>query len=145
MTIQREIDGTLKLYSGDTGAFIVENIPTDKDYMVFCEIRNRNGQNIGHQLMVYSEYKSSVTFHIDEDLSNLLIVPFDRKFEPYSYGIKICDPETYSEDTVNLLGYFGLACRIIVYPKQVEGIGMVGNSAPFLEIIKQVIIKKQLR
>lgn len=127
MTIEREIDGTLKLYQGDTGAFNVGGIPTDKNYMVFCEIRNRNGSPVGQQLMVESEGKDTVSFYIDDVLSDLLIVPFSRKFEPYSYGIKLCDPETYSEDTVNLLGLFGNACRIIVYPKVAEGLGVVGN------------------
>ena len=127
MTIQREIDGTLKLVQGDTGGFEYDGIPTDKNYMVFCEIRNRNGTPVGKQLMVESEGNPSVTFYIDDDLSDRLIVPFGRKFEPYSYGIKLCDPETYSEDTVNLLGLFGKACRIIVYPKQAEGLGIVGG------------------
>ena len=130
MAITREIDGTLKMYQGDTGAFNYENVPTDKNYMVFCEIRNRNGQPVGPQLMVESEGSDTVTFYIDDVFSDKLIVPFGRKFEPYSYGIKICDPETYSEDTVNLLGIIGKACRIIVYPKQAEGIGVVGKNCP---------------
>ena len=130
MAIIREIDGTLKMYQGDTGAFNYENVPTDKNYMVFCEIRNRNGQPVGPQLMVESEGSDTVTFYIDDVFSDKLIVPFGRKFEPYSYGIKICDPETYSEDTVNLLGIIGKACRIIVYPKQAEGIGVVGKNCP---------------
>ena len=130
MAIIREIDGTLKMYQGDTGAFIYDNVPTDKNYMVFCEIRNRNGQPVGTQLMVESEGSDTVTFYIDDVFSDKLIVPFGRKFEPYSYGIKICDPETYSEDTVNLLGIIGKACRIIVYPKQAEGIGIVGKNCP---------------
>lgn len=130
MAITREIDGTLKMYQGDTGAFIYDNVPTDKNYMVFCEIRNRNGQPVGTQLMVESEGSDTVTFYIDDVFSDKLIVPFGRKFEPYSYGIKICDPETYSEDTVNLLGIVGKACRIIVYPKQAEGIGVVGKNCP---------------
>lgn len=130
MTIQRDIDGTLKLYQGDTGGFSYDGIPTDKNYFVFCEIRDRNGTPVGKQLMVESEGNPSVTFYIDDDLSDRLIVPFGRKFEPYSYGIKLCDPETYSEDTVNLLGLYGKACRIIVYPKQAEGLGVVGGRCP---------------
>ena len=38
MTITREIDGTLKMYQGDTGGFLYEDVPTDKNYFVFCQI-----------------------------------------------------------------------------------------------------------
>lgn len=128
--IRKEIDGTIKFYCGDTGGFEVENIPTDKNYFVFCEIRNRNGDPIDSQLMVESLEKDTVKFYIDDKLSDLLIVPFGRKFEPYSYGIKICDVNTYTEDTLNLLGLYGKPCRIIVYPKLVEGLGVVGEPCP---------------
>ncbi len=127
MAITKEIEGTLKMYQGDTGGFSYENVPTDKNYFVFCQIRNRNGDPVGNQLMVESNYSNIVDFFIDDTLSDLLVVPFGRSFEPYSYSIKICDANTYSEDTVNLLGIYGQPCRIIVYQKQAEGFGVIGN------------------
>ena len=121
MSVILEPDFTLKIIQGDCGGFVVSDIPTDKNYHVYFQIRDRNNRPVGEQLMVESDGADFVEFYIDTELSDLLRVPFGRTFEPYTYGIKIYDPELEAEITSSLNGIFGKPNRLVVYPKQAEG------------------------
>lgn len=123
MTIIQEEDYTLKIIQGDTGTFEIDSIPTDKNYHVYCQVRDRNRRPVGTQLMEDSGGNDKVTFKVTTALSDRLRVPRCRTFEPYTYGIKIFDPETEEEITYQRNGEIGKAYRLIVYPKQAEGPG----------------------
>ena len=62
-------------------------------------------------------------FSLTADFTDLLKVPKGKNYAFYSYGIKICDIETKTEDTLIVEnGNYGDKNLIIVYPRKVMGI-----------------------
>ncbi len=117
-----EADGTILTYQGDTGELVINGIPTDQNYKVYFAIQDEKRNFIGKELMVNSLSQSSVSIHIDSELTDLLEVPINKKNNIYYYGIKLCTPGTLDEDTMFIAGGdFATQNKIIVYPKKVEG------------------------
>lgn len=116
--------GNISLYQGDSGEIIITDLPIDKNYKVFFSIYNSKGKNIGPELSVYSYKKAEIVFFIPSSLTDLLAVTGDiNNTEEYYYGVKICDEQKGTEDTL-LLGNneIGTLNSIIVYPRKVKGL-----------------------
>lgn len=113
----------ISLIQGDSGTFVVNGIPTDKNYTVYFGIRDKDRKPIGNELVVNSNYSSKVIFYLTGEFTNLLTVPKDEYCEVYFYGVKICSEEDNMEDTLSFAsGEIGGVNTITVYPKKVEGV-----------------------
>lgn len=125
MTIIQE-NGILKLYQGDTGLLKISGIPADKNYRVFFQVQTKDRTLIEPQMFVESNFEDSVILQITADLTDQLTVSANKRYEVYTYGIKLCYSDEQIEDienTVFIKGQsFGSESRIYVYPKKVEGI-----------------------
>lgn len=116
-------NGNITCVQGDSGTLSVSGIPTDKNYTVYFAIQDENRNSIGTELYVNTNRNSTVMFIITGVLTDLLKVKKGEETATYYYGIKLCDTEDNTEDTL-LLGNSSIGDRtsITVYPKKVEGI-----------------------
>ncbi len=116
-------NGNITMIQGDSGTLSVSGIPTDKNYTVYFAIQDENRNSIGTELYVNTNRNSTVMFIITGVLTDLLKVKKGEETATYYYGIKLCDTEDNTEDTL-LLGNSSIGDRtsITVYPKKVEGI-----------------------
>lgn len=116
-------NGNITMIQGDSGTLSVSGIPTDKNYTVYFAIQDENRNSIGTELYVNTNRNSTVMFIITGVLTDLLKVKKGEETATYYYGIKLCDTEDNTEDTL-LLGNSNIGDRtsITVYPKKVEGI-----------------------
>ena len=72
---------------------------------------------------VASNKSDFVVFSLTADFTDLLKVPKGKSYAIYTYGIKVCDTETKTEDTLIIEGSnYGDKNLIIVYPRKVMGI-----------------------
>ena len=107
---------------GDSGEIILQGLNTDKNYVVYFAIYDKNRQTIGNEIYVNTNQNSSIVFTIPSQLTDLLVVPKKEKFAHYYYGIKVCYPSEGTENTICLGNkQAGEPNVITVYPKQVEG------------------------
>jgi len=120
MTINVDNNGTIYIHQGDSGQLIIDGLSTDKDYRVYFAVKDKNRKPVGSELVVNSNYKTSVTFILSGEFTDLFVVPADENYAIYYYAMKICcDGE---ENTLAVDGSeFGKMNLIIVYPKMVEG------------------------
>lgn len=128
MSIEVTPEGVLKIIQGDTGSMIIDGIPTDKNYEIYLAIRRKDRSLVLPEMKQDSNFNDLVIFEITKQMSDLLHVPQGVSCQLYYWGVKMCDPETGYEDTMNVGecrcngGYFGKWNRLYVYPKIVEGI-----------------------
>ena len=131
MALFRINDTDLKLYCGDTGNLRISNLPTDKNYKVYWEVIRAKTQETVFEISVDSNNADNVLFVLDSDHSDLLTVPNINTPETFYWSIKICDPDTCSEDTVipktkidpnTGLATFSKPYKLIVLYKMVEGL-----------------------
>lgn len=117
-----ESDATMKVIQGDSFYFPFYDIPHDKDYLLSVGIFDSN-RNFMFELSARTEHKRTLRIEVEKTLSDLLTVFKSYKFQTYYYGAKLSDTETGQEDTctVNNKDY-GSLNRLIVYPKQSEGL-----------------------
>lgn len=123
MAFSIDNNGNITMIQGDSGTLSVSGIPTDKNYTVYFAIQDENRNSIGTELYVNTNRNSTVMFIITGVLTDLLKVKKGEETATYYYGIKLCDTEDNTEDTL-LLGNSSIGDRtsITVYPKKVEGI-----------------------
>ena len=121
----------LKLYCGDTGNLRITGIPTSKNYKMYLEVIRARTQETVFELCVDSNNADNVLFVIDSEHSDLLTVSNINAPETYYWSVKICDPDTGSEDTVipktkidpsTGLATFAKPYKLIVLYKMVEGL-----------------------
>lgn len=123
MSIEVDEKGTISLYQGDSGEIIVTGLDSTKSLVVYFAIQNKNRKLIGDELKVVASNKDSISFFLTPDYTDLLEVPMNKPFEIYYYGIKVCENETKSEDTLFVENStYGDLNQIIVYPKKVVGL-----------------------
>lgn len=116
-------NGLIITRQGDDGEIGVDGLSTDKNYRVFFGIRDAKRRPIGEEPYMDSNFSSSVVISVPSSLTDLLTVGKDDEYTDYYYGIKVCDPETLSENTLIIAGGdIGTEDIIRVYPKKVEGL-----------------------
>ena len=122
MSLVIENDGTISMYQGDTGYVDVNGLNPEKNYNVWFAVRDKKRNLVGQELMVTSNFETSVSFFLDADFTDLLTVGNNKQFETYFYGIKVNEVDTDEEDTLFVGNKdYGELNLMIVYPKQVEG------------------------
>ena len=122
MAFKVDNNGNITMIQGDSGSLIIDGLNTDKNYTVYLAIQDKNRNTVGNELNVLSNYSSTVIFYLTGNYTDLLVVPKNKDFETYYYGIKICDTTENSEDTLILgNGNIGDLNIITVFPKKVEG------------------------
>ena len=115
-------DGTITLYQGDSGELVISGLDSKKNYNVYFAIQDDNRKLIGEELQVEVSNSDTVTFILTPEYTDLLVVPPNRPYKIYYYGIKICESNTAFEDTLLIADTaMGDVNRIIVYPRKVRG------------------------
>lgn len=123
MAFKVDENANIFLIQGDSGTFIIDGLPTDKNYAVYFAVTDENRNTVGGELLVYSNYSSKVIFSLTGDYTDLLTVPKNEEYAVYYYGIKLCDLQNDVEDTLVLAGNDISGVNMItVYPKKVEGV-----------------------
>lgn len=123
MSLIIEKDGTISLYQGDSGELVVSGLDSQKNYTVCFAIQDAERNLIGEELQVAVTNSDTVTFVLTPDYTDLLIVPKNKPFEVYFYGIKACEAENNIENTMFIAdSTYGDLNRIIVYPRKVKGV-----------------------
>ena len=113
----------ISMVQGDSGTIIIEGLPTDKNYVVYFAIQDKNRNPIGNEISTNSNKQECVTIVLTPDFTDLLEVDKKSSYAIYYYGIKICDSNSNTEETlVTNTCDIGELNSIIVYPKKVEGI-----------------------
>lgn len=122
MTLIIDNDGTISLYQGDSGEIVISGLDSNKNYVVYFAIQDSNRNLIGEELQVAVSNSDTVTFVLTPEYTDLLIVPKNKPFETYYYGVKACQAESTIEDTLFVAdSTYGDLNRIIVYPRKVMG------------------------
>ena len=122
MALSIDEKGTITLYQGDSGEIAVTGLDNSKNYMVYFAIQDKKRNLIGDELQVAANKTSSIVFFLTSDYTDLLTVPQGKQYEIYTYGIKACETESSTEDTLFVSdGNYGTQNMIIVYPRKVIG------------------------
>lgn len=123
MSLIIDENGTITLYQGDSGEVVVSGLDTSKSFTVYLAILDDKGKLVGNELQVISNKNDFVVFSLTADFTDLLKVPKGKNYAIYTYGIKVCDVETRTEDTLIVEnGDYGDKNLIIVYSRKVMGI-----------------------
>ena len=123
MSLNINEQGNITLYQGDSGEIVVSGLDTSKNYTVYLAILDEKGNLVGNELQVTSNKSDFVVFSLTADFTDLLKVSRGKNYALYTYGIKVCDTETKTEDTLIVEnGNYGDKNLIIVYPRKVMGI-----------------------
>ena len=123
MSLIIDNDGTISLYQGDSGELVVSGLNSDKNYTVFFAIQDIDRNLIGEELQVAVTNSDTVTFILTPEYTDLLLVPKNKPYEIYFYGIKACEKDNNIENTMFVSdSSFGDLNRIIVYPRKVKGV-----------------------
>ena len=123
MSLNINEQGNITLYQGESGEIVVSCLDTRKNYTVHLAILDEKGNLVGNELQVMSNKNDFVVFSLTADFTDLLKVSRGKNYALYTYGIKVCDTETKTEDTLIVEnGNYGDKNLIIVYPRKVMGI-----------------------
>lgn len=123
MSLIIDNDGTITLYQGDSGELVVSGLDKAKNYTVYFAIQDINRNLIGEELQVAVTNSDTVTFILTPEYTNLLVVPKNKPYEIFFYGIKACEVESNIENTMFIAeSTYGDLNRIIVYPQKVKGV-----------------------
>ena len=123
MSIEINNEGMIVLYQGDSGNITISGLDTNKNYVVYFAIQDEKQNLIGNELQVASNKSDFVVFSLTADFTDLLKVSRVKNYDLYTYGIKVCDTETKTEDTLIIeASNYGDKNLIIVYPRKVMGI-----------------------
>lgn len=122
MSLILDADGTISLYQGDSGEIVISGLDESKNYTLYFAIQDKNRNLIGEELQVSVNNSSYVTFVLTSEYTDLLVVPKNKPYETYYYGIKACEVGDVKEDTLFIAdGTYGDLNLIIVYPRKVKG------------------------
>ncbi len=123
MSLIIDDDGTISIYQGDSGELVVSGLDKEKSYTVYFAIQDNDRNIIGEELQVATTDSETVTFILTPEYTDLLIVPKNKPYEIYFYGIKACETENNIENTMFVAdSTYGDLNRIIVYPRKVKGV-----------------------
>lgn len=123
MSLIIDNDGTISLYQGDSGEIVISGIDDNKNYTVCFAIQDANRNIIGEELQVAVTNSDTVTFILTPEYTDLLVVPMNKPYEIYFYGVKACENEDNVENTLFVAdSTYGDLNRIIVYPRKVKGV-----------------------
>lgn len=118
-----QADGTIIARQGDSGKVYIEGLDTDKNYTVYFGVYDEKRKTVGRDVPVQSGKQPELVLNIPAVVSNFWVVPKDDEYKDYYYGIKVCDPESKTEETLVLAGCeFDTENILRVYPKKVEGL-----------------------
>jgi len=116
-------DGTISLYQGDSGEIIVNGLDENSSYTVYFSIQDDKRNQIGEELQVSASNTNTVTFVLSPEYTDNLVVPKNKPYKIYYYGIKLCISSSSTEDTLFIAdGTYGDLNKIIVYPRKVKGV-----------------------
>ena len=122
MSLILDADGTISLYQGDSGEIVISGLDESKNYTLYFAIQDKNRNLIGEELQVSVNNSSYVTFVLTPEYTDLLVVPKNKPYETYYYGIKACEVADVKEDTLFIAdGTYGDLNLVIVYPRKVKG------------------------
>ena len=118
-----DMDGTITLYQGDSGEIVISGLDEAKGYTVFFAIQDKKRNLIGQELQVSVSNSDTVTFILTPEYTDLLVVPKNKPYEIYFYGIKACEKDNNIENTMFVAdSTYGDLNRMIVYPQKVKGV-----------------------
>jgi len=116
-------DGTISMYQGDSGEINVNGLDNSSSYVVYFGIQDEKRNSIGEELQVSVSNSSKATFILSSEFTDNLVVPPNKPYKIYYYGIKVCDSTSSLEDTLFIAnGTYGDLNKIIVYPRKVKGL-----------------------
>ena len=122
MSLTIDENGTITLYQGDSGEIVVSGLDNSKNYTVYFAILDDKENLVGNELQVMTNKADFVVFSLTPDFTDLLKVPKGKSYAIYTYGIKVCDKEENTEDTLIVEnGNYGDKNMILVYPRKVIG------------------------
>ena len=113
--------GNITLIQGDSGTLVINGLNTDRNYLVYLAIQDKNRKPVGHEVCVNSNKASSIVFELTGDFTDLLTVPKNEICEIYYYGVKQCADNGYENTLIIGDTNIGYQNTITVYPKKVEG------------------------
>jgi hypothetical protein len=118
-----ESNGNITMYQGDAPEIGIDGLPTDQNYIAFFAAQDEDRNPVGNEISVETLGEPAVTFKLLGELTDLFVVPEDKKSQKYYYGVKICTIDGQTEDTL-LLGdsNIGDLNVITVYPRKVKGV-----------------------
>jgi len=123
MSLIIDNEGTITLYQGDSGELVVSGLDNSKNYTVFFAIQDVNRNLIGEELQVAVTNSETVTFILTSEYTDLLVVPKNKPYEIFFYGIKACELDNNIENTMFIAdSTYGDLNRIVVYPQKVKGV-----------------------
>lgn len=123
MSFKVDEHGDITIYQGDSGKILVDGIPTDNNYVVYFSVYDKARNRVGDEIYVQSNHRDYVVFDLTPDYTDILTVPKNEQYAIYFYGVKICDSQNQTENTLILGdGDIGSINTITVFPKKVEGI-----------------------
>lgn len=123
MAYDVETNGNITMFQGDSVELNINGIPEDQNYKIYFAVQDEERNPIGSEIMVESNFQSTVTIKLVGNYTNLFTVADDLKSQRYYYGVKMCSDTDNTEDTL-LLGNstIGGLNIITVFPRKVEGI-----------------------
>ena len=115
-------DGTISMYQGDSGVITVRGLDSTSSYVVYLGIQDDKRNPIGEELQVSVNNSSTAVFVLSPEFTDNLVVPKNKPYKIYYYGIKVCNSGSSLEDTLFIAnGTYGDLNKIIVYPRKVKG------------------------
>lgn len=123
MAYNVETSGNITMVQGDSVELNINGIPEDQNYKIYFAVQDVDRNPIGQEIMVESNFSSTVTIKLVGNYTDLFTVPDDVKSQKYYYGVKMCSSDDNTEDTL-LLGdsTIGGLNVITVFPRKVKGI-----------------------
>lgn len=116
-------DGTISMYQGDSGEITVHGLDNTTSYVIYLGIQDDKRNPIGEELQVSVNNSSTATFILSPGFTDNLVVPPNKPYKIYYYGIKVCNSASSLEDTLFIAnGTYGDLNKIIVYPRKVKGL-----------------------
>lgn len=123
MSMIIDSDGTISIYQGDSGELVVSGLNEAKNYTVYFAIQDKDRNLVGEELQVAVTNSDTVTFILTPEYTDLLLVPKNKPYEVYFYGIKACEKDNNIENTMFISdSTYGDLNRMIVYPQKVKGV-----------------------
>ena len=122
MSLIIDDEGTISLYQGDSGELVISGLDKAKNYTVYFAVQDANRKLIGEELQVAVSNSDTVTFILTPEYTDLFLVPKNKPYEIYFYGIKACESDNNIENTMFVANStYGDLNRMIVYPRKVKG------------------------
>lgn len=119
MSVKYDKDGTIETFNGDTFKMRIGNIPKDKNYRIYWEVKNKNNETIFAK-MEESNNEDYVVFEITKEDTELLEVPINKTKEVYYHALKYCYDNSEHTATVKNTVY-GSRYKLVVNSKRAEG------------------------